>query len=89
MTGSEGVVDRRLESSPRVSAGAHRRRKHWKAINGDTSITTGQSRASKIRKATRGTHYDTQLPSRAVTNRLSEVSITHDDTSRLTVVQVV
>ena len=34
-------------------------------------------------------HYDTDLPSRAVTNRLSGVPVTPDDTSRLTMVQVV
>ena len=83
MTGSEGVVDRKLETSPSLSA-EHRRKKHWKAINGEATITTKkQKQASKTRL------YETGLPSEAVTNRLSGAPMSYDGTSRLALVQVV
>ena len=78
-----------LASSPRVTA-EHTRSKHWKSnrrtcIYYYEAITRKQEHEGNTRRRTTISH----LPSRAVTNRLSEVSVTHDVTSRLASVQVV
>src|SRR3954467_5994028 len=58
--------------------------KHWKAINEQAlyyyeAITTKHQQEDSTRLRTTISH----LPSRAVTNRLSGASVTHDDTTRL------
>ena len=45
--GSEGVVDRKLASSPRVSAGAHKKETLERQSTDMHSITTKQAQASK------------------------------------------
>ena len=87
--GAEGVVDRnshRLRGYPRE----HTRSKHWKGnqrrcIYYYEAITSRQDHEGNTRQCTTISH----LPSRAVTNRLSEVSVTNDDTAHLSSVQVV
>ena len=54
-----------------------------KAIDEHASITTKQSQASKIKKATGDNTLRYRIYSQAVTNRLSEVLVSHDNTSRL------
>ena len=89
MTGTEGVVDRKLESSPSLSVGVQK--KETLEINQQKCILLLRSnhKQAMIKKATQGTAlwYGTTVG--AVTNRLSEVSVTHDDTSHLAMVQVV
>src|SRR3954465_5496757 len=58
--------------------------KHWKAINEQAlyyyeAITSNHQQEGNTRHRTSASH----LPSRAVTNRLSGASVTHDDTARL------
>ena len=82
--GAEGVVDRSLATSPRVSAGAHKK----EILERQSTEMKLLLRSNHSRQGSRGQHetrhYDTDLPSRAVTNRLSEVPVTHEDTPRLT-----
>ena len=80
MTVAEGVDDRKA-SPLRESAGAHEKeilesnqRRCIYYYEASTRITGRQHETR---------HYDTDLPSRAVTNRLSGVPVTHDDTARL------
>ena len=81
MTVAEGEDDRKA-SPPRVSAGAHKTKDTEKQ---STEIHLSLRSNTNITRRKHGTrHYDTDLPSRAVTNRLSGVPVTHDDTSRLT-----
>src|SRR3954467_7944937 len=67
-----------------VTAEAHRR-KHWKAINGAPLLLRSNTRASINKKQ----HETSHLPSRAVTNDLSGVLVTHNEYRTFTVVQVV
>src|SRR3954462_3744854 len=71
----------RLREYPRE----HTRRKHWKAINGEPLLLRSNTRASNHKKQ----HETSHVPSRAVTNSLSEVLVTHDEYRTFTVVRVV
>ena len=81
--GFEGVVDRNLASSPRVSVEAHKKEtlesNQQRCIYYYEAIIAKQHQEGNTSQHTMISH----LPSRAVTNRVSEVSIAHDDTSRL------
>ena len=86
MTVAEGEDDRKA-SPPRVSAGAHEKEILERNQRRCIYYYEASTRIARRQHETR--HYDTDLPSRAVTNRLSEILVTHDDTPRLTRVQVV
>src|ERR1041385_1923730 len=78
-SGSEGVVDRKLATSPKIPAEAHKTINTGKQSTSKHLLLRGKhEQASTIRQ-----HETSHLPSRAVTNRLSGVLVTHDDTAHL------
>ena len=73
-------IDRKLALSPRVTAGAHKKETLEKQSTNMHLLLRSNTRSKRQHKARqRGT----DLPSRAVTNKLSGVSVTHDDAARL------
>ena len=82
-SGSEGLVDRKLASSPRVITGAHDKETlERKYIRKHLLLRSNHKQAS-LRRQHETQQYDTGLPSREITNKLSQVSVTHDDTAHL------
>ena len=70
-------IDLELATSPMITP-KHTRRQHWKASNGAPLLLRSITR-SRRQHTTR--QRDTDLSSRTVTNSLSGVSVTHDDTA--------
>ena len=81
--GAECVDDRNLAMSLRVTARAQKKGTLERQSTEMHLLLRSNHKQAKIKRQHETRHCDTDLPSRAVTNRLSEVSITHDDTSRL------
>src|SRR4051812_40248984 len=78
---SEGDVDRsRARNVSERSRGSTHEGKHWESINGAPLLLQSNTR-SRRQHTTR--QRDTDLSSRLVTNDLSGVLVTHDDTARL------
>ena len=78
-SGSEGVVDRKLATSPRGTRGSTE-----EGNTGKQSMRKHLLLRSKHEQAsTRRKHETSHVPSKAVTNRLSGVLVTHDDPAHL------
>ena len=78
--GAEGEVDRTLASSPTVTP-RHTRRQPLEIKQRASTLLLRSTTRSRRHHTTR--QRDTGLSSRTVTNRLSGVLVTHDDTTRL------
>src|ERR1041385_7167800 len=84
-SGSKRVVDRKLATSPRGTHGSTQVGNTGKQSTSKHLLLRGNTR-SRRQHTTR--QRETDLSSRAVTNSLSGVSVTHDEYRTFTVVQV-